>query len=202
MLCSPPGSSVHGISQARILEWVAISISRGSSPPRDGTWVSCIADGFLTKWTTREAPMFSRVGWFRMDSAGRFFWSQLSSLTYQSGSWLTVGWGSWSHWVMFGILQWASSGMFSKQSQMSRSKSRNTWALLFKLWLMSGLSNVQSKSQTDNKEWENTCHLLVGRAAKSHCKGQGSREGRSAGAVRVMSLSLCLSMVWSTLSFY
>ena len=41
--CSPPGSSVHGILQARILEWVAISFSRGSSRPRDRTQVSCIA---------------------------------------------------------------------------------------------------------------------------------------------------------------
>ena len=40
--CSPPGSSVHGISQARILEWVAISYSKGSSQPRDWTWLSCI----------------------------------------------------------------------------------------------------------------------------------------------------------------
>ena len=35
MDCSPPGSSVHGVSQARVLEWVAISFSRGSSQPRD-----------------------------------------------------------------------------------------------------------------------------------------------------------------------
>ena len=42
MDCSPPGSSVHGISQARILEWVAISFSRGSFRPRNGTHVSCI----------------------------------------------------------------------------------------------------------------------------------------------------------------
>ena len=48
MDCSPPGSSVHGILQARTLEWVAISFSRGSSLPRDRTCVSCIADGFFT----------------------------------------------------------------------------------------------------------------------------------------------------------
>ena len=42
MDCSPPGSSVHGILQARILGWVAISFSRGSSQPRDRTQVSCI----------------------------------------------------------------------------------------------------------------------------------------------------------------
>ena len=42
MGCSLPGSSVHGISQIRILEWVTISFSRGSSQPRDQTWVSCV----------------------------------------------------------------------------------------------------------------------------------------------------------------
>ena len=43
MDCSPPGSSIHWILQARILEWVAISFSRGSSQPRDRTQVSRIA---------------------------------------------------------------------------------------------------------------------------------------------------------------
>ena len=47
MDCSPPGSSVHGVLQTRILVWVAISFSRGSSPPRNGTWVSCIAGRFF-----------------------------------------------------------------------------------------------------------------------------------------------------------
>ena len=45
--CSPPDSSVHGILQARILEWVAMPSSRGSSQPRDQTHVSCIECGFL-----------------------------------------------------------------------------------------------------------------------------------------------------------
>ena len=53
--CSLPGSSVHGILQARILEWVAISFSRGSSPPRNWTQVSCIAGRFFTIWATRGA---------------------------------------------------------------------------------------------------------------------------------------------------
>ena len=46
--CNQPGSSVHGILQAKIQEWVAISSSRGSSQPRDQTRISCIADGFFT----------------------------------------------------------------------------------------------------------------------------------------------------------
>ena len=57
--CSLPGSSVHGIFQARILEWVAISFSRGSSRPRDWTQVSHIAGRHFTLWATREALFFS-----------------------------------------------------------------------------------------------------------------------------------------------
>ena len=57
-LCNPmdsslPGSSVHGIFQARILEWAAISFSRGSSQPRDWTGVSCTADRSFIIWATR-----------------------------------------------------------------------------------------------------------------------------------------------------
>ena len=53
--CSLPGSSIHGILQIRILEWVAISFSRGSSWPRDWTQVSSIADRCFTLWATKEA---------------------------------------------------------------------------------------------------------------------------------------------------
>ena len=58
MNCSPPDTSVHGIHQARILEWVAISFSRGSSQFRDWTWVSCIGDRFFTIWATRQAKSY------------------------------------------------------------------------------------------------------------------------------------------------
>ena len=54
--CSLPGSSVHGISQVRILEWVAISFSRGSSWPRDWTLITCIGRRILYHWNTWEAP--------------------------------------------------------------------------------------------------------------------------------------------------
>ena len=61
-LCDPtdysqPFSSVHAILQARILKWVAIPFSRGSSQPRDWTQVSHIAGRFFTIWATREALM-------------------------------------------------------------------------------------------------------------------------------------------------
>ena len=53
--CSPPGSSLHGISRPRILEWVAIPFSRGPYPPRDWTQVSCISRQILYPWATRKA---------------------------------------------------------------------------------------------------------------------------------------------------
>ena len=55
MDCSLPCSSLRGILQARILEWIAVSFSRGSSQPRDQTQNSHIAGGFFTIWATREA---------------------------------------------------------------------------------------------------------------------------------------------------
>ena len=62
MDCSLPGSFVHGIFQARILEWVAISFSRRSSRPRDWTPVSHIVGRHFTIWATREASM----DWFKI----------------------------------------------------------------------------------------------------------------------------------------
>ena len=53
--CSLQGSSVHGILQARTLEWVAMPSSRGSSQPRDPAWVSHSVGRFFTLWATREA---------------------------------------------------------------------------------------------------------------------------------------------------
>ena len=58
MDCSPPGSSVHEIFQARILEWVAISFSRGSSQPRDRTQVSCTSCRFFYQLSYRGSPIY------------------------------------------------------------------------------------------------------------------------------------------------
>ena len=55
-LCDPMDYTVHGILQARILEWVAFPFSRGLSQPRDRTQVSCIAGRLFTTSATREAP--------------------------------------------------------------------------------------------------------------------------------------------------
>ena len=66
-LCNPmdyslPGSSVHGILQARILEWIAIPFPRGSSQSKDQTWVSCIAGRFFTIWATGKTKITLKWG--------------------------------------------------------------------------------------------------------------------------------------------
>ena len=60
MDCSPPGSSVLGILQARILEWVIIPFSRGSSRPRERNQVFCTTDRLFTSWSTEKAHTTSQ----------------------------------------------------------------------------------------------------------------------------------------------
>ena len=62
MDCSLPGSSVHGISQAIVLEWIAISFSRGSSRPRDQTRVSRLVDRCFTIWATGKSSLWNSLG--------------------------------------------------------------------------------------------------------------------------------------------
>ena len=90
-LCDPLDYTVHGILQARILEWVAFPFSRGSSQPRDQTQVSCIAGGFFTSWVTRvlEATEFeySYVGLDR-----RWRRKMVRTLLRESESYLKESW--------------------------------------------------------------------------------------------------------------
>ena len=79
--CSPPGSSVHGVSQARMLQWVAVLFSRGSSWPRDWTWVSRITGRFFTIWAT-------------------LIWPHPNSLHLQ---WLFFFPNKVTFWVVFGV---------------------------------------------------------------------------------------------------
>ena len=67
MDCSPPGSSVHGILQARILEWVAISFSRGSLWSRDCIQVSHIVGSFFTIWASRKVQRKNMGPWEKCD---------------------------------------------------------------------------------------------------------------------------------------
>ena len=75
--CSPPGSSLHGVLQARILEWVAMPFSRESSPPRDRTHISWIGRWILYHWATMRSPIVQRSP--ILDS--RFLISTSSSLS-------------------------------------------------------------------------------------------------------------------------
>ena len=89
MDCSLPGSSVHGIFQAIVLEWIAISFSRGYCWPRDRTRVSHIVDRCFTVWATREVYMLLNIQELVMDSLAwpaavygvTKSWTQLSDWT-------------------------------------------------------------------------------------------------------------------------
>ena len=72
--CSLPGSSVHGIFQAIVLEWIAISFSRGSSPPRDWNRVSHIVCRRFTVWATRGVRIFTSI---------IKFWKKVQKLFYE-----------------------------------------------------------------------------------------------------------------------
>ena len=101
MDCSPPGSSIHGILQARIPEWVAVSFSRGSSQPRDRTrvsCVSCIGRQILYHWATWESPnwatqsflffcFFNFLNWYahKIHTLGLPRWLSVKESTCQAG---------------------------------------------------------------------------------------------------------------------
>ena len=95
MDCSPQGSSVHGIFQARILEWVAIPLSRGSSRPSDWTLVCSIAGRFLTIWATMVPCIHLALQSSRWVQ-GLAFCPQISNgseeLIFQSAQLLTYYW--------------------------------------------------------------------------------------------------------------
>ena len=96
MDCSPPGSSVHGILQARILEWVAISFSRGSSRPRDQTQVSHIAGRCFKFWATNWIVCCVIIS-SGLKEKNHLMWLRLGSVERKKKS---VGFGS----VMLSIL--------------------------------------------------------------------------------------------------
>ena len=131
MDCNLPGSSVYGILQARILEWIAVPFSRGSSQPRDWTQVSCTAGRFFTIWATREAwkyyPSYSK----RLSR--RIYFTLLSHLVVGCAEvLLTVcGWGRNGEGMSgCGLgLPWRDT------KEQKRYKGRAEWACLFSSFL-------------------------------------------------------------------
>ena len=79
---SPPDSSVHGILQARPLEWVAIPFSRGYSWLRDWTQVSCISGRFFTVWATRKARKSLKMPTFEQQQCWWSSWLWLWTLFF------------------------------------------------------------------------------------------------------------------------
>ena len=122
MDCSPPGSSIHRIFQARVLEWIAISFSRGSSWPRDRTWVSCIAGRCFTIWATLFSTPSPAFIVCRVFDDGHSDWCEVIShcsfdLHFSNNkqcwasfhvfvSHLCVFFGEMSAWVFFPLFDW------------------------------------------------------------------------------------------------
>ena len=115
MDCGPPGSSVHGFSQARKLKWVAISFSRGSSQTRDQTHISHIAVGFSTSWATKEAQEY----WSRwpisspVDLPDLVIESGFSALEADSLPTQLPG----GPFTVYSSVQWVLSGLISEHLQ-------------------------------------------------------------------------------------
>ena len=106
-LCHPTDhSSVHGILQARIVEWIAIPFSRGSSQPRGRTWVYCITGKFFTLWATREASLSQEVNGVLSKENTLFFCFVFSSLVCQAV--LVWGW-RWRWGYPTGLLIYSSA---------------------------------------------------------------------------------------------
>jgi len=113
-----PGSLVHGIFQARILEWVAISFSRGSSRPKDQTRVSQIADRFFIFWATREAHRCNHCSITIINETKRIslcFKSFGFPLRQEAATWCTIAlsvnsfkvWHQrpWKHQILYLLLE-------------------------------------------------------------------------------------------------
>ena len=101
MDCSAPGSSIHGIFQARILEWFAISFSRGSSQPRDQTWVSCTAEKLFTDWAVWD--------WHKNRST-----DQRNQTESQEISSCSYGYLIFNKRGILKSIQWRKDGLFNK----------------------------------------------------------------------------------------
>ena len=105
--CSPLDSSVPGISQTRILEWVVISFSRGSSQPRDQIWVFCIAGRFFTGWASLHCyKVKSTTG--NVAFYYRWFLLHLTCHTQFNLSWIAYI-GSMTWWRKHKTLLWIKS---------------------------------------------------------------------------------------------
>ena len=108
-LCNPMDYTVHGIFQARVLEWVAFPFSMGSSQPRDWTQVSRVAGRFFTSWATRKALSSVRVSFIPSSSRNSAFSSSTAPATVTRLQFclckVRCYWGAWG-WVAERLGDW------------------------------------------------------------------------------------------------
>ena len=123
MDCSLPGSSVHEILQTRALEWVAISLSRSSSPPRDWTQVSCNPGECFTIWATRKT----------LALIIRTFVGKVMSLLFNTLSRLVIASVQFSH---SGVWLFVTPWTAAHQASLSIT---NSWSLLKLMSIESGM---------------------------------------------------------------
>ena len=131
---SPPGSSVCGVFQARILEWVAISFSRGSSQPWDRTQVSCIAGRCFNLWATREGS-FQMSQLFTSGGQSVGVSASASVLSMNIQDWFPLGWTGWISLQSKGLSRAFSNTtvqkhqLFSTQLSLWSNSHIHTWLL-------------------------------------------------------------------------
>ena len=154
MVCSPPGSSVHGILQARILQWVAIPFSMESSQPRDWTRVSCIAGRFFMFWALAVQRTLKSLLQHHNSKASvlwcsDFFMVQLSHSYMTTGKTITL-----TIWTFVGKMM---SLLFNMMSRFAIDFLPGSKCLLI-LWLQSqcrlSLLNLSDLGAQENK----ICH--------------------------------------------
>ena len=179
MNCGPPGFSIHGIFQDRILEWVAISSSRGSSRAKDQTHISCIGRRIIHHWAIWEASVFVRLQlnaekWiceWRLNKSVTSYLQNIHEPAFMnpcvnrptggcSSSAPSSSPGSWlaqqpQHWV---TPEWASRGAVIRSQRQGTNPDPDKWkenTVSFpRIWI-SGLTNLglKTKHQALNYLW-------------------------------------------------
>lgn len=137
-------------------------------------WAVLLVLGCLVWWSQGLADL----GWTQLGGSSGLSW------VHSHTSLAVVGWGLWGHWAMCFSSSNGLALAFSP-SNCRRTKAKvetpECFFLSFGLYRVCPMFKASHKLRT--KEWGNMCPLLVGRAAKSHCKGRGSREGWRVGAI-------------------
>ena len=172
--------TVHGILQARILEWVAFPFSRGSSQPRDQTNVSCIAGGFLTSWVTTGVGSLSLLQWifttqeFNWVSciAGRFFTNWAMRKAHYGRKWRTkepLNEGERGDWKSWFKIQHSKNGDHGIRSHHFMQIDGETIERVtdFIFWAPKSLQMV-----TAAMKWKDACYLEEKLWPRQHIKSR------------------------------